>query len=98
MMAAFPPLIYNTAFLLRENSPLCLYPVGSTPPFLLLHNNGLGRCIKGCIGFTKNEGLFTLAPFNLLHSPVNECKLVKPFPRLYLTQCQWQVILRKGFL
>lgn len=63
---SFPPLISDSTFLLRENSPLCLYPprvhVGSTPPLLLLHNNGLGRCIKGCTGFTKMRGYSPLLP------------------------------------
>ena len=40
MMTAFPPLIYDTTVLLRENSSLCVYPLSEfiheAPPFFII--------------------------------------------------------------
>lgn len=67
MMAAFPPLIYDTTVLLRENSSLCLYSLSefiyaAHLLFLLLHNNGFSRGIKGCTSFAKMRGYSPLLP------------------------------------
>lgn len=66
-MAAFPPLIYDTTDLLRENSSLCLYSLSELIYeahllFLLLHNNGFSRWIKGFTSFAKMRGYSPLLP------------------------------------
>lgn len=66
-MAVFPPLIYNTTVLLRENSSLCLYSLSEFTDeahllFLLLHNNGFSRWIKGFTSFAKMRGYSPLLP------------------------------------